>query len=188
MITSNNLIMHEDFQRFQGNGLPDLNLSGQKKLKRYSGYLPSERTELILALKPLHCFNKSSAGTKTEIQVYATVVIVKSRYSGVSIADSSTQRANRFFFSFSLAKLRSSLCIVFLVFIYYKLKNPKGSTIALVAGHGPCFFQNWFFGLYVSGCGVLAFLFLFIFLLLFVIHDCINNVFLTNKVCFSWAS
>ena len=176
MITSNNLIMHEDFQRFQGNGLPDLNLSGQKKLKRYSGYLP------------LHCFNKSSPGTKTEIQVYATVVIVKSRYSGVSIADSSTQRANRFFFSFSLAKLRSSLCIVFLVFIYYKLKNPKGTTIALVAGHGPCFFQNWFFGLYVSGCGVLAFLFLFIFLLLFVIHDCINNVFLTNKVCFSWAS
>ena len=142
MITSNNLIMHEDFQRFQGNGLPDLNLSGQKKLKRYSGYLPSERTELILALKPLHCFNKSSAGTKTEIQVYATVVIVKSRYSGVSIADSSTQRANRFFFSFSLAKLRSYLCIVFLVFIYYKLKNPKGSTIALVAGTRSLFFSK----------------------------------------------
>ena len=145
MITSNNLIMHEDFQRFQGNGLPDLNLSGQIKLKRYSGYLPSERTELILALKPLHCFNKSSAGTKTEIQVYATVVIVKSRYSGVSIADSSTQRANRFFFSFSLAKLRSYLCIVFLVFIYYKLKNPKGSTIALVGGTRSLFFPKLVF-------------------------------------------
>ena len=130
MITSNNLIMHEDFQRFQGNGLPDLNLSGQKKLKRYSGYLPSERTELILALKLLHCFNKSSAGTKTEIQVYATVVIVKSRYSGVSI---------------SLAKLRSYLCIVFLVFIYYKLKNPKGSTIALVGGTRSLFFPKLVF-------------------------------------------
>ena len=142
MMTSNNLIMHEDFQRFQGNGLPDLNLSGQKKLKRYSGYLPSERTALILALKPLHCFNKSS---KTVIQVYATVVIVKSRYSGDSIADSSTQRANRFFFSFSLAKLRSYLCIVFLIFIYYKLKNPKGSTIALVGGTRSLFFPKLVF-------------------------------------------
>ena len=34
--------MHEDFKRFQGNILHDLNL---KKLKRYSGYLPIEGTE-----------------------------------------------------------------------------------------------------------------------------------------------
>ena len=35
--------MHEDFQRFQGNFLADLNLPEQKitKIKRYSGYLLS---------------------------------------------------------------------------------------------------------------------------------------------------
>ena len=32
-IHSNNLLMHEDFQRFRGNFLPDFNLLTKKKMK-----------------------------------------------------------------------------------------------------------------------------------------------------------
>ena len=97
----------------------DLNL---KKLKRYSGYLPIEGTESWfsnLYIGSRNIIQFSSAGTKREFQVNApvkrltsllahfeTATVVKSRYSGVSLADSTTQRANGFFFTFSLAKLR----------------------------------------------------------------------------------
>ena len=42
--------MHEDFYGFQGNVLPDLNLTEQnKKLKRYSGYLLSSFQTFTMA-------------------------------------------------------------------------------------------------------------------------------------------
>ena len=53
----NLLLGHEDFQRFQGNFLPDLNLSARKILKLYSDY-PLSKSYRITAFNLKHWFNE----------------------------------------------------------------------------------------------------------------------------------
>ena len=107
----------------------------------------------------------------------------------VSLADSDNSASKRYFFSFSLAKLRS---------YFYLLKDKIFSHIYIslqaLRPQRHHHSNGWrhtvpvspklavFFRVYVSGCRVLVFLFICFY------DTCILNVFLTNKVYCVWAS
>ena len=111
----------------------------------------------------------------------ATVVRCLScaQYSWVSLADSDNSASKRYFFSFSLAKLRSYFYLlkdkIFFSYLHKLagLKTPcKGTTIAMVGGTRSRFLQNWQF---FSGFTCPAVVFLYFYSYVFMIH-----VFLTN--------
>ena len=107
--------------------------------------------------------------------------MIKSRYSGLSLADSTAQRANGFFFFFYPSKAKRLLLLTYLFYLLYfsylfklvGLKTPKASPLHWLRVHGPFFFQNWFFGVYVSGYGLFVFLSIPI---KFILLGCINRV------------
>ena len=104
-------------------------------------------------------------------------------WSQQSLADSTTQRANGFFFSFNLAKLRGYFYLIY-YFIYYftylykpaGLKTPKASPQHWLGVHGPYFSKIGFSGF---TCPAVVFSYFYVD---FFYDTCILNVFLTNKV------
>ena len=57
-MTSNNLLTHEDFERFQGNFFSDLNLSEEKQRYEKVIAVSAKWRYRIVAFKPLHWFSK----------------------------------------------------------------------------------------------------------------------------------
>ena len=117
----------------------------------------------------------------------------KSRYSGFSFADSTTQRANGFFFSFSLAKLRSYFYLLIsfttlLIYVSYQALKPQRHHHSTGWGYTvPIFPKLVFRGLRVRlWCSRILFWFftIHVFLMYFLPIKCIVLGFINRLLVF----